>query len=328
MQVVSRGMRNRKVGSHEMNMESSRSHSIVTVHCDTPAGDDNDNCARYGKVRLPGGTHPEQTSTSGAALAVPGGARTLPAACSLAHPALLELGDPAVGRGGAGPPACCAAMQPEAGHQGPAAVNVRCPTIPRPPAHTRPVQVSFVDLAGSERVKDTKASGEMLKETSSINRSLFTLGKARPLRRPSRSAALAARRLAAPARAAAMYCDAPAPEHAAAGHLPAGPRMAPSESFPRATCQLISQLQPCMGACAHHHHARPRACLPVCGLRSRALHMLRLRAGLVDAQPGAAEQCMLGWQSSHEHAVRTGAGSAGDWQHRNHGSVSSVCLKR
>ena len=38
-------------------------------------------------------------------------------------------------------------------------------------------QVSFVDLAGSERVKDTKASGEMLKETSSINRSLFTLGK-------------------------------------------------------------------------------------------------------------------------------------------------------
>ena len=39
-------------------------------------------------------------------------------------------------------------------------------------------QVSFVDLAGSERVKDTKASGEMLKETSSINRSLFTLGKA------------------------------------------------------------------------------------------------------------------------------------------------------
>ena len=34
-----------------------------------------------------------------------------------------------------------------------------------------------MDLAGSERVKDTKASGEMLKETSSINRSLFTLGK-------------------------------------------------------------------------------------------------------------------------------------------------------
>ena len=39
------------------------------------------------------------------------------------------------------------------------------------------MQVSFVDLAGSERVKDTHTTGEMLKETSSINRSLFTLGK-------------------------------------------------------------------------------------------------------------------------------------------------------
>jgi len=38
-------------------------------------------------------------------------------------------------------------------------------------------QVSFVDLAGSERVKDTKTQGGMLKETSAINRSLFTLGK-------------------------------------------------------------------------------------------------------------------------------------------------------
>ena len=31
--------------------------------------------------------------------------------------------------------------------------------------------------AGSERVKDTKAEKGMLKEASSINRSLFTLGK-------------------------------------------------------------------------------------------------------------------------------------------------------
>ena len=38
-------------------------------------------------------------------------------------------------------------------------------------------KVSFVDLAGSERLKDTKSAGEMLKETSSINKSLFTLGK-------------------------------------------------------------------------------------------------------------------------------------------------------
>lgn len=31
--------------------------------------------------------------------------------------------------------------------------------------------------AGSERVKDTKAEKGMLKEASSINKSLFTLGK-------------------------------------------------------------------------------------------------------------------------------------------------------
>lgn len=35
----------------------------------------------------------------------------------------------------------------------------------------------FVDLAGSERLKKSKSCGEMLKETGSINRSLFTLGK-------------------------------------------------------------------------------------------------------------------------------------------------------
>lgn len=43
-------------------------------------------------------------------------------------------------------------------------------------------KVSFVDLAGSERLKDTKSTGDSaLKETSSINRSLFTLGKVRLL---------------------------------------------------------------------------------------------------------------------------------------------------
>ncbi|KAK9815081.1 hypothetical protein WJX73_007163 [Symbiochloris irregularis] len=85
MQVISRGMRNRRIGSHELNLESSRSHSIVTVYCNTAVGEDNE-CARFGKI-------------------------------------------------------------------------------------------SFVDLAGSERVKDTHTTGEMLKETTSINRSLFTLGK-------------------------------------------------------------------------------------------------------------------------------------------------------
>lgn len=40
-------------------------------------------------------------------------------------------------------------------------------------------QVSFVDLAGSERLKDSQSQGGMVKETSNINRSLFTLGKVR-----------------------------------------------------------------------------------------------------------------------------------------------------
>jgi hypothetical protein len=35
----------------------------------------------------------------------------------------------------------------------------------------------FVDLAGSERLKKSRSSGDMLKETGNINRSLFTLGK-------------------------------------------------------------------------------------------------------------------------------------------------------
>ena len=85
--MLSRGTANRKIGSHQLNMESSRSHSIATVYCETGGGE-------TGKI-------------------------------------------PCFGK------------------------------------------VSFVDLAGSERVKDTKTQGGMLKETSAINRSLFTLGKAR-----------------------------------------------------------------------------------------------------------------------------------------------------
>ena len=40
-----------------------------------------------------------------------------------------------------------------------------------------PPQVSFVDLAGSERLRDSKSSGETMRETTNINRSLFMLGK-------------------------------------------------------------------------------------------------------------------------------------------------------
>lgn len=38
-------------------------------------------------------------------------------------------------------------------------------------------KLCFVDLAGSERLKESKAKGDMIKETGSINKSLFTLGK-------------------------------------------------------------------------------------------------------------------------------------------------------
>ena len=38
-------------------------------------------------------------------------------------------------------------------------------------------KLAFVDLAGSERLKSSGSSGEMVKETGQINKSLFTLGK-------------------------------------------------------------------------------------------------------------------------------------------------------
>ncbi|CAM6120118.1 unnamed protein product [Calypogeia fissa] len=85
--VLDEGSRNRKVGSHEVNKDSSRSHCIMTLHIDSNCYvDDEQPITRYGRML-------------------------------------------------------------------------------------------FVDLAGSERLKKSKSSGEMLRETGSINRSLFTLGK-------------------------------------------------------------------------------------------------------------------------------------------------------
>jgi kinesin family member 12 len=86
--VLHEGMKNRKSGSHELNKDSSRSHSILTVYLisETVSQEDGHIFKKYGKI-------------------------------------------------------------------------------------------SFVDLAGSERLKESKSQGEMAKETGSINKSLFTLGK-------------------------------------------------------------------------------------------------------------------------------------------------------
>lgn len=87
--VVARGLRHRRVGSHALNLESSRSHSILTLHIDAaPAGAGADG---YGGRRMG--------------------------------------------------------------------------------------KVVFVDLAGSERLKDSLTEGSAMRETASINRSLFMLGK-------------------------------------------------------------------------------------------------------------------------------------------------------
>ena len=42
---------------------------------------------------------------------------------------------------------------------------------------TRHGKITFVDLAGSERLKDSQSQGSTLRETGSINKSIFTLGK-------------------------------------------------------------------------------------------------------------------------------------------------------
>lgn len=89
LSVLHEGMKNRHIGSHELNQDSSRSHSLLTVYLisETKEPDTGHVFKKYGKI-------------------------------------------------------------------------------------------SFVDLAGSERLKESKSEGKvMVKETGSINKSLFTLGK-------------------------------------------------------------------------------------------------------------------------------------------------------
>lgn len=88
-EVVACGLRHRRVGSHSLNLESSRSHTILTVYIEA------------------------------------------------------------------------APVRPEAADFG----------------STRMGKVVFVDLAGSERLKDSHSEGAAMRETASINRSLFMLGK-------------------------------------------------------------------------------------------------------------------------------------------------------
>ena len=54
-QVISRGMQHRRKGSHELNVESSRSHSIMTVYCHVSAEEDDDSgasLATMGKINF------------------------------------------------------------------------------------------------------------------------------------------------------------------------------------------------------------------------------------------------------------------------------------
>lgn len=48
--VLHEGMKNRKSGSHELNKDSSRSHSILTVYLISETVNDNHIFKKYGKI--------------------------------------------------------------------------------------------------------------------------------------------------------------------------------------------------------------------------------------------------------------------------------------
>lgn len=48
--VLLEGMRNRKSGSHEMNKDSSRSHSILTIYIISEIKQGTQNVKKYGKI--------------------------------------------------------------------------------------------------------------------------------------------------------------------------------------------------------------------------------------------------------------------------------------
>ena len=70
MAVVKEGHRNRRVGSHELNMDSSRSHSLLTLHLESESidSDDGHTMVKFGKmvfVDLAGSERLKQTQSDG-----------------------------------------------------------------------------------------------------------------------------------------------------------------------------------------------------------------------------------------------------------------------
>jgi kinesin family member 12 len=73
MAVVKEGHRNRRVGSHELNMDSSRSHSLLTLHLESESidPDDGHTMVKFGKmvfVDLAGSERLKQTQSDGVTL--------------------------------------------------------------------------------------------------------------------------------------------------------------------------------------------------------------------------------------------------------------------
>ncbi len=66
--MLAQGSVNRRVGSHELNMESSRSHSMLTVHCNAMPTDPT--AFDYGTVRL-GKVMPAAVQTDAKSLSRP-----------------------------------------------------------------------------------------------------------------------------------------------------------------------------------------------------------------------------------------------------------------
>jgi hypothetical protein len=157
LQVIRTGMKHRKVGSHRLNMESSRSHAIMTIYCDaTPTG-------------MNGLSHYGLKPAILLCLAMCTAKYVLPLLwiqaldisqrCTKAHSTLrFQCAHPQL---------TCIAL---------------CALLCVDPnsydfGTIRYGKLSFVDLAGSERVKDSMSEGTMLKETININKSLSALGK-------------------------------------------------------------------------------------------------------------------------------------------------------